>query len=151
MGSFAVASAIRDLFLMRPQPPINTAVFAAADIDSSYFMQEFASPLAHAVQHVTLYASRNDKAISFGERLNGFHRVGHGPNAFVVGEGIDYIDASDVKTDLVGHGYFRENKQVIDDLHYLLVDGLPPERRQLMRVPVPRMDSASYFRIIRGN
>lgn len=46
----------------------------------------------------------------------------------VVVQGIDTIDASNVDTSLLGHGYFGE-RTVLGDIFYLLKDGKGPDDR----------------------
>ena len=52
----------------------------------------------------------------------------------VITRGADTIDASSLKTDLLGHGYIASNKSLIDDLVRLLRDKLALPRSGLERV-----------------
>ena len=55
-------------------------------------------------------------------------RVGFSPPITVV-EGIDTIDVSDIDLTLVGHGYFAEQRDLLKDIHNLLTDNTPPDKR----------------------
>jgi hypothetical protein len=56
---------------------------------------------------------------------------------------MDYIDASQMDTDLLGHGYFAENRDLIADVLLVLKHGLPASERNLLRVS---QAPANYFR-----
>ncbi len=43
--------------------------------------------------------------------------------------------ASAIDTDLLGHGYFAENKELIDDIFLILRHGFPAPDRNLTRIP----------------
>lgn len=53
----------------------------------------------------------------------------------IVLDSLDSVDASDVNTDLIGHGYFAENKTVLDDLFMFLQFDAPARYRNLRRAP----------------
>jgi hypothetical protein len=65
--------------------------------------------------------------------IHAFPRVGQGGPHLVLIRGVDTIDASPIDLGLLGHGYFAENKQVIDDLFMLIRHGLSPDSRNLRR------------------
>jgi hypothetical protein len=63
---------------------------------------------------------------------NGGHdRVGDAQHGLFLTNGLDTIDASRIPTDLIGHGYLAESKEVIDDVFQLLVRRQGPEKRRL--------------------
>jgi hypothetical protein len=65
--------------------------------------------------------------------VNAHPRAGDAsPDLFLTGL-MDTIDASRVPTDLIGHGYFAESKEVIDDIFQLVVNGQKPDNRRLNR------------------
>ena len=48
------------------------------------------------------------------------------------GIGIDAVDASSVRTDFIGHGYFAESTSVLADLKKLLLEEATPALRNLL-------------------
>jgi hypothetical protein len=59
-------------------------------------------------------------------------------------DGIDYVDASNVDTDLIGHGYYAETKDLLNDLYYSVRLRLPASLRYLQEVPQP---PGRYYRL----
>jgi hypothetical protein len=49
---------------------------------------------------------------------------------------MDTVDASDVNTALIGHGYFRDNKEVMDDLFMMIRFDADARNRNLRAEPV---------------
>ena len=47
--------------------------------------------------------------------------------------GIDTVEVSNVDLTFLGHGYFAAARDLLHDLHDLLVNDLPPERRMGLR------------------
>jgi esterase/lipase superfamily enzyme len=137
MGTRLVSYALRDLAPSAAELRIDQVIFAAADIDSATFVQQLAMPVTKSSRHVTLYASHRDRALqASADIVHHAPRVGGGPPSLIVGNGLDYIDASSVDTDLIGHGYFSENKELLDDIFLILRHGFPAEDRNLRRLGV---------------
>ncbi len=84
-------------------------------------------PLAN---RVTLYASQNDDALILARIIDGVARAGERINEALM-PGIDAVDASAVRTDFIGHGYFAESNPVLADLKQLLLLDATPELRKL--------------------
>jgi esterase/lipase superfamily enzyme len=136
MGTRLVLYALRDLQAERPSFRLGQIIFAASDVDSAIFVKQYANKVVHAADLVTLYASSRDRAIRISSNIiHGARRVGSGPPSIVLHQGIDYVDASAIDTDLLGHGYFAENKQLIDDIFLILRHGFPAVDRNLSRIP----------------
>jgi esterase/lipase superfamily enzyme len=131
MGNRVLAHALANLGkdeTLRLRKVLNHVVLTAPDIDADVFRQLAAGVLA-AGQHVTLYASRNDKALLLSKQLQGnYLRAGDATTPMIL-PGIDTIDASAVDTDLIGHSYYGDNRSVLSDLFTLLMRGDPPEKR----------------------
>ena len=135
MGTRLVSYALRDLAPSAAELKIDQVIFAAADIDSATFVQQLAVPVTKNSRRVTLYASHRDRALqASADIVHHAPRVGGGPPSLIVGNGLDYVDASAVDTDLIGHGYFSENKELLDDIFLILRHGCPAEERSLRRV-----------------
>jgi esterase/lipase superfamily enzyme len=145
MGTRLVLYALRDLQNEQPGFRLSQIVFAASDVDSAIFVQQYADKVARTADLVTLYASSRDRAIRISSNVvHGARRLGSGPPSVVLHEGIDYVDASAIDTDLLGHGYYAENKELIDDIFLILRHGLPAKERNLMSVPVGAL---FYYRL----
>lgn len=153
MGTRLVSYAIRDLVdsTIRNVPDsskwsrLGQVIFAASDVDSAIFVDQYADKLERGTRHVTLYASSQDRALKISASSfvhGGQPRVGSGPPSIILHDGMDYVDASIVDTDLIGHGYFRENQVLIDDIFYILRHELPASERALKTV---RVDSRRAF------
>lgn len=135
MGTRLVSYALRDLGDSASRFRIDQVIFAAADIDSATFVDQLESPVTRNSRHLTLYASKRDRALkASADVVHRAPRVGAGPPSLVLRSGTDYVDASAVDTDLIGHGYFAENKELLDDIFLILRHGFPAEDRNLRRL-----------------
>ena len=113
-------------------PVFNQVVLAAPDIDAGIFRQQIIPNILGKSQQVTLYASSNDKALAASRRLrSGYPRAGESGEGIVLAQGIETVDASDVRTDLLGHGYFADTAPLLNDVYHLMRNGLPPDQRNL--------------------
>jgi esterase/lipase superfamily enzyme len=112
-------------------PNLAQVILAAPDIDAQLFEEYSAASIRHHCKWMTLYASSRDRALKLSGRLHSFRRAGEGRPPLVVLDSMDTVDASELDTDLIGHGYFSENKAVIDDLFMLLNYGFIAPLRNL--------------------
>jgi esterase/lipase superfamily enzyme len=102
-------------------------MFAAPDIDADVFRRIVAS--FHPAERATMYASANDKAITASRGIHGYRRAGDVIGDPLVVAGLDTIDASDRDTSLMGHSYFSQRYEVLNDLYVLVGVGHEPNRR----------------------
>jgi len=145
MGTRVVSYALRDLGDTVRQLRLGAIVLAASDVDSAIFREQLAPVVARAGRPVTLYASSRDKALkASAEVVHGARRVGSGPPSLMLYPGIDYVDASSVDTDMLGHGYFAENKELLDDIFLIVRHGFGAADRNLQRVAAGQV---AYFRL----
>jgi len=150
MGNQALPQAVIDLLTRRPElrPRFKELILAAPDIDAAEFRTSIAPFFREAKIGVTLYASRNDRALAASRTIrSGYPRAGDLHDGPVVERSVETIDASDVETDfLLEHSYFAESESILSDMYYLVKKGLrAPDRFGLQEVPF--MD-ARYWRII---
>jgi esterase/lipase superfamily enzyme len=142
----AVAEEGRLLGSLRKQCIFKNVVLTAPDIDSA----DFVNMLPHIKKtsgKLTLYASSNDRALSLSSRIHANSRAGEaGPN-ILVQRGIDTIDASNVRTDFIGHSYYGDHRTVINDLFQLLKHGFLPSKRAGLQ-PVKK-GKLSYWQFAR--
>jgi len=137
MGNRALAGALRGLSY-RPdvkQPMFNHVVLTAPDVDADVFRRDLAPRIVKTAERVTLYASSNDKALSYSKTVHGYPRAGDTGEDLVVVPGIDTIDVSAVDTSLfgLGHLYYGSNRTVLADLFDLIRKAKPPEQRRWLR------------------
>jgi esterase/lipase superfamily enzyme len=132
MGSRVLMSALDRLDRSHAPVRFDQVVLAAADIDRDILSDDL-KRVAKLANRFTLYASSQDAAMVISRTVNAHPRAGDAtPNLFLSGL-MDTIDASTVPTDLIGHGYFAESKEVIDDIFQLVVKGQKPDDRRLNR------------------
>lgn len=115
-----------------PTAELLEIILAAPDIDKDVFMREIMPKIGKATR-LTLYASERDRALLASEKFRaGYDRIGQGGSKLTVVDDVECIDATQVNTDLIGHGYYAETEQLLNDIHYVL-EGLRPDMRALQR------------------
>jgi esterase/lipase superfamily enzyme len=103
-------------------------VLAAPDFGTKQF-KKIATEYAKIAERTTLYVSDKDKAIWLSKQVHGkYDRVGLLPPVTVVG-GIETVEVSNIDLSFLGHGYFAKAKDVIEDIHGLIVNALAPAKR----------------------
>jgi esterase/lipase superfamily enzyme len=132
MGNRAMSRALQEIG--RAQHPGQTPhfqqiVLAAPDIRVNQ-IQQLELAMLPLGKRVTLYASHNDDALILARILDGVARAGERIHDVVV-PGMDAVDASAVRTDFLGHGYFAASTTVIADLKQLLMEDAGPASRRL--------------------
>jgi esterase/lipase superfamily enzyme len=116
---------------------------AAPDVDPDIF-QDLARAYRQLAERTTLYVSAKDKALATSGIIHDYPRVGFYPPITVV-EGIDTVEVSNIDLTLLGHGYYGDARDLLQDMHELLIDNTSPERRfGLQAVPV---GTQTYWRI----
>jgi len=126
MGNRAVCDALK-LLSYDPDCQLKLAhlVLAAPDIDADTF-RELASMLQKLSGRITLYESSRDLALLASKKIHGNPRAGE---PLLVLPGLDTIDASAIDTDFLGHSYFSDTWPLLSDIHSILFEDQPPERR----------------------
>jgi esterase/lipase superfamily enzyme len=113
---------------------IKQLIFAAPDIDAEIFSQQIA-PAFSVLNQVTLYASARDRALWLSEFVRyDYPRAGQGGENICIVPGVDTIDASEVNTDLLGHGYFAATQPLIHDIYNVIKNAHRPDKRLLKEV-----------------
>jgi type VI secretion system ImpA family protein len=100
-------------------------VLAAPDIDADTF-RELATTLQKLSARITLYESSKDMALLASKKIHGNPRAGE---PLLVIPGLDTIDASAIDTNFLGHSYFSDTWPLLSDIHSILFEDQPPERR----------------------
>jgi esterase/lipase superfamily enzyme len=140
MGAEVLASALRTLDAERADvgPATRTVVLhdvvlVSPDLAAGDFLEQVLPSLRRRAQRVTVYASSADFALwsSWGSNLE--RRVGLGGRFATLAAGVETIEVPYRATDAIGHNPFA-SEPFRDDLHRLLVQRLPAERRALPSV-----------------
>jgi esterase/lipase superfamily enzyme len=136
MGSRVVSRALEKLHDTGVQfgNRISQLIFAAPDIDAAVFREQI-SPAFTQLQQITLYASDNDLALQASQKLRfDYPRAGQAGANICIVDKVDTIDASDVRTDFLGHGYFAATLPLLNDIHSVIINAQRPEGRMLKQV-----------------
>ncbi|HEY9508063.1 MAG TPA: alpha/beta fold hydrolase [Gemmatimonadales bacterium] len=143
MGNRVLTLALQRSFQPPLQPvPFANIVLAAPDVDATQFEQQLADSLRPLTQRLTIYMSRKDKALRTSRWLSTHRRLGEATDPILVVRDADTIDASDIDTDLLGHGYIASNRDVIDDLILLVEQKRAPPR---IRLQPASQNGAAYW------
>lgn len=133
MGNRAVLDVLIRLKSERPdlRAKIREVVLAAPDVDADQFTDIIVPKLADPDFPVTLYASRHDKALKLSKELHYYRRAGDIPDDILVWRGVEFINASSVKTDFLNHSYVSDSNSVLSDMFYLFSGKRPSSRFHL--------------------
>jgi len=129
MGNRVLEGALDRLTLRKVNPGFKNVVMAAPDINIAD-LDNVSTILRASTAHATVYASSQDVALLASKAFHSYPRLGEAPPPRVV-KGIDTVDASAIRQDLLGHSYFADSGTVIRDLFLLLKQGLSPQARFL--------------------
>jgi esterase/lipase superfamily enzyme len=111
----------------RTGKPFGQIILAAADVDADVFRQ-LSAAYADVASRTTLYVSKRDLAVEASRWLHNFPRAGLMPPTLVL-PGIDTINVTNVDLTMLGHGYVAEARDVLTDMHALITQGAPPDKR----------------------
>lgn len=134
MGNRVLCNALREFALEKSDVRVNQVILAAPDIYSRVFSKQLAPEIIKVSGRISLYASSKDKALALSMKIHQDPRAGLSGADIVVAPGIDTIDASNVDTSLIGHGYFAENRAVIEDIFQVIAHESPPNLRHLVKL-----------------
>ncbi len=132
MGTLLLARTLKEMYDARPERRFDQVVLAAPDIDTTTFRRSLAPALAGIARRVTVYASRNDRALELSQAASAQARVGQAGPGLLVVPGVDVVDASSAGTSDFGHGYYGGSNAVLADLRDVL-RGVPAAGRRLER------------------
>jgi esterase/lipase superfamily enzyme len=147
MGNRALLPALSELAAdpkFQEFPKFNTVVLAAPDVDRDVF-KNLVAQIHRPQNNITLYVSGRDQALVASHLL--FHkepRAGEGGGDTIVMAGLDTVDVSKLSMDALGHSYFGDNRNVVEDLLKFLKGQLAP-RPGLSKVPV---GSLAYWQML---
>lgn len=104
-------------------------IMAAADVDTMIFLRDIAPALISTESMITLYVSRNDKALMLSDKLHEHSRVGESGYLPVIVPGIETVDATDVDDSYLGHSYYSTSRAVLSDIYYIIKKHLKADFR----------------------
>ncbi|MCA9165539.1 MAG: alpha/beta fold hydrolase, partial [Planctomycetales bacterium] len=142
MGNDVLTRALREMKtdLAQPDCHFREILLAAPDVDAQLF-QLIVPAIRNDVQHITLYASNNDRALKESYRFRKYPRAGLAGDDLVVIEGVDTIDVSNLGADYLGHSTFGENLTAVNDIGELFKHGTrPPRSGMIQEVKVVQRD-----------
>lgn len=130
MGNRALLRSLQRIMQQAAQAgkaPFGQLLLAAPDIDAGLF-RDLAKIYPQLSQHTTLYASSKDKALAASGIVHDHPRAGYTPPVTVL-PGIDTVEVSNVDLTFLGHGYYAAARDVLHDMHDLIMHGSPPKSR----------------------
>ena len=131
MGNRGLLRAIQRLMArveIKVQKRFAHFILAAPDVDRDLFLS-LAGLYGELAQRTTLYVSDRDRALAGSQMLRiGAPRAGLAP-PITIAPGIDTVHVANVDLTLLGHGYVAEAREVLTDIHQLLVFDAAPEER----------------------
>jgi len=146
MGNLVLLSALEKIALRgaEKRPRIGEIILAHPDVDGGRFRQ-LAKRLQGEGYGLTLYTSRDDKAMWLSGWLSGDARAG---GAAAAADGVDTIDITGLSTSFwsANHNTFSGNPIVFGDMARLIASGeRPPHKRTQSFEEVPG-EKGSYWR-----
>jgi esterase/lipase superfamily enzyme len=124
--------------------PFGQLLLAAPDIDAAVF-RDLANAYAQVAQRTTLYVSSKDKALAASGILHDYPRAGYTPPVTVM-QGIDTIEVSNIDLTFLGHGYYAAARDLLHDMHNLILHDSPPKSR-LGLITANTPDGQIYWKI----
>ncbi|MGF1490358.1 MAG: alpha/beta hydrolase [Prochloraceae cyanobacterium] len=118
-------------------------ILAAPDLEPDLF-RDLANNYQRLAERTTLYVSAKDQALRTSGIIHDFPRLGFYPPINVI-EGIDTIEVSNIDLTLLGHGYFSDARDLLQDIHTLLINNQPPSKRFGLRIQ--HENGQTYWRI----
>jgi len=144
MGNQPLMNALKDVCAGKQDKEdarIKQVIMAAPDVDAERFV-DLAKHFSTDVGRVTLYASSKDYALKWSKRFRWYQRAGQTVPSVTITKNVDTIDASAVKTEILGHSYIGDNRSIIRDVHDMIRHNESPNNRFGM---VKKTQSGSRF------
>lgn len=137
MGAQCLSKA---LSLLKPDQQISSrAVFSAPDITASHFRDRYEKIVRSTIRDTTIHVSSMDYALLFTRPVvDNEPRIGDCVDGVKVFHGMDTLDLSPSRSffhlSSFSHNYSTKYLKAIEDLRSFLIDGLPPQKRQLVQL-----------------
>ncbi|MEA5550886.1 alpha/beta hydrolase [Anabaena cylindrica UHCC 0172] len=131
MGNRILTETLTQIINVQTKSKLGQVIFAAPDVDADTFKNQAASFPSNAARY-TLYTSKHDLAVRLSELLHGsYPRAGkfEDENDVVIVNPVETLDASNRRTDFVGHSYFSDNTSIVSDIFQLFQHNSSPDDR----------------------
>jgi esterase/lipase superfamily enzyme len=124
---------------------IDNVILVGSDIDREIFSAYLADGILRVPQHVSVYISEEDKALSLSQFLTRRERLGQMWSQEMIPAVADYLYQNEADISIInvteasqatagnGHGYFRRSPWASSDILITLAYGLSPAERGLVR------------------
>ncbi|PLX95132.1 MAG: hypothetical protein C0620_04695 [Desulfuromonas sp.] len=145
MGNRLMTRTIAEIEKEAPQAVFNQIILAAPDVDAKVFKEDIFPRMAGKARHFTLYASSDDKALMASRVLHDQSRLGESGEFLTIVPGLDTIDSTGVDPSTLGHSYYSSTRTLLNDIHDLMIESVPPEKRYLRHVPG---QPAAYWQMV---
>jgi esterase/lipase superfamily enzyme len=130
MGNRVLLAAIREWELNYAKEPadklLGQVILAAPDVDAATFAALLPSVIRRA-RSATLYYCPNDAALLASQAIHVNKPVGLAP---FFTDGLDTINAEQVDTTMIGHGYYAAARELLFDLRLMLSYSKRPDDRR---------------------
>ena len=126
-GVLRAVNRIADRAQQRSGVPFGQIILAAADVDLDTF-RELCAAYTQVARRTTLYVSSRDLAVEASRWLHDYARAGLMPPICVV-PGIDTINVTNADLTSLGHGYVADARDVLQDMHNLIIHDASPDKR----------------------
>jgi esterase/lipase superfamily enzyme len=103
-------------------------IFLAAPDEDPDVFRDLATAYQSVAQRTTLYISAKDKALATSGIIHDYPRAGFSPPVTIV-PGVDTVEVSNIDLTLLGHGYYGDARDLLQDMHNLLRYNASPEQR----------------------
>ncbi len=130
MGNRGILRSLKDILstVQRQfKKPFGQVFLAAADVDVGVF-ENLAADYKRVAERTTLYVSSRDKALASSGFLHNYARAGLYPPVTVLPH-IDTVACTEVDLTYLGHGYYADAREVLQDIHTLIHRDSPPAKR----------------------
>ncbi|MCA9299523.1 MAG: alpha/beta fold hydrolase, partial [Phycisphaerales bacterium] len=133
MGARILTGALMELEGRWEEPPFDTVILAAPDLDASVFETQVAPHLQGIAKDLVLYVSSNDRALKTSRRFHAYPRAGESGDDMVLIPWMTIVDVSAIDSGIgLNHNYYSDNRSVVNDIYHVIRNDLPPEARNLM-------------------
>lgn len=140
MGHQLVLDAMSQIAQKKSEVFINELFLNAPDYDAQTF-KTIVPNLKKLTNHITLYCSQNDKALTVSKIFNSNDRLGACSNV----EQVDVINVSAIDDSALGlgHGYYS-SKSILSDMFLTLI-GISPKQRLFVAKSADNSNLEGYF------
>ncbi|MEM8804893.1 MAG: alpha/beta hydrolase [Cyanobacteria bacterium P01_G01_bin.38] len=115
-------------------------IFLAAPDEDPDVFRDLAKVYQTVAERTTLYISAKDKALTTSGIIHDYPRAGFAPPVTIV-PGVDTVEVSNIDLTLLGHGYYGDARELLQDMHSLLRYDTPPKQRFGLREELTQNNS----------